>query len=224
MKTNFKNLIKILTLLSFSISFSQQTTGDIAQSNTAIKVIDNKGTIKYFQSQNGITMITNTTAQKTTTTWQLGGTLNSDTYIDVNGKVFGLDKLKLETGASSSNAVDGSVHSAQNAGTGWTLLVRDEATAEIKKLKATDLVTGIRVEHTQTADGTGDAQDIDITVTGLPVLNETTTAAKLFVFRNGIKLRPATDYVSIADKVTIKHHSTNLPIYIGDVFEIQYIK
>jgi hypothetical protein len=52
------------------------------------KVVDNKGTIKYFQSNNGITQITNTTADKTTTTWQLGGTLTEDTFIDATGSIW----------------------------------------------------------------------------------------------------------------------------------------
>lgn len=223
-QNNFLKFFFVLIFFSFTVTQAQRTSGDVTQSSTAIKVIDNKGTIKYFQSNNGITMITNTTNNKTTTTWQLGGTLTDSTYIDVNNKPFGLDGLKLETGSSSSDATTGTSHTGTNVGTGWTLLVRDEATAEIRKLKATDLVSGIRVEVTQSADGSGATQDIDITVTGLPTLTAATTAAKLFVFRNGIKLRPTVDYVSSVDKVTVKHHSTNLPIYAGDVFEIQYVK
>lgn len=48
-----------------------------------VKVIDNKGTVKYLQSNNGITTITSTVpGNQTTTTFQLGGTLDTNTYID----------------------------------------------------------------------------------------------------------------------------------------------
>lgn len=105
--------------------------------------------------------------------------------------------------------------------TGYTLLVRDEANGQVKKILASDLVSGIRVEKTQ---GTNATADVDITVTGLPVLTAGTTMAKLFVFRNGAKLRPTVDFTTIADQVTIKYSAADLPMYTGDVIEIQYIK
>jgi hypothetical protein len=67
----------ILVLASNKVS-ANRPGGDVAKSTNTVKVVDNKGTIKYFQSNNGITQITNTTADKTTTTWQLG-TLTEDT-------------------------------------------------------------------------------------------------------------------------------------------------
>ena len=153
MKTiKFKNRLKLgifsLTLFSFGLMNAQQTSGDVTKAadivpgttitGGAIRVIDNKGTIKYLQSQNGITMLSNTTADVTTTTWQLGGTLTDDTYIDVDGNAFALDGIALESGAASTNAVDGDSHGG--AGTGYTILVRDEATGATKKLLASDLM------------------------------------------------------------------------------------
>ena len=101
MKTNrFKNRLKLgifaLSLLSYGLASAQQTTGDVTQeaniipgtttTGGSIRVIDNKGTIKYLQLKNGLTMLTNTTADITTTTWQLGGTLTDDTFIDIDGR------------------------------------------------------------------------------------------------------------------------------------------
>ena len=218
-KTNFLKfaLCAIVTLGVNAVN--AQSTTDVAKGVKAVKVIDNKGTIKYFQSNNGITQIVNTTADATTTTWQLGGQLTNDTYIDATGKVFGLDGLALETGAASTNATTGSIHGT--TGTGWTLLVRDEATGATKKLAAESLVSGIKVEYTQVANATA---NVDITVAGLPVLTAGTTEAKLFVFRNGIKLRSGTDFAATAGKVTITYNATDLPMYSADVVEIQYIK
>lgn len=199
---------------------SAQATGDVARdAGTAVKVIDNKGTIKYFQSNNGITQIVNTTADVTTTTWQLGGALTTDTNISTGANEF---KLTLAGGgtfviddiqASTLNADDGS-------DTGWTLLVRDETTNEVRNILASDLVDGIRVEYSQAADATA---NVDITVTGLPALTPATTMAKLFVFRNGAKLRPTADFTVTAGQVSILQ-SADLPMYAGDIIDIQYIK
>ncbi len=226
MKT--KNLF-LTVILSTSFTFvanAQNTTTDFTKAadalpgivNGSVKVIDNKGTIKFLQAKNGITMLTNTTADKTTTTWQLGGTLTDNTYIDVDGKAFGFDGLKLETGSSSSDATD---QSDKGTGTGWTLLVRDEATGETKKLLASSLVSGIRTEYTQAADA---AVNVPVIVTGLPVLSAGVTDAKLFVYRNGVKLRTGTDFVATSDTVTITYSAANLPMYAGDIIEVQYIK
>jgi hypothetical protein len=206
-----------LMMLGFTVANAQSTT-DVVKGSTAVKVVDNKGTIKYFQSNNGITQIVNTTANKTTTTWQLGGTLTDDTYIDVSGKAFALDGIALASASgASTNATDGSNH---GTGTGWTLLVRDEATGATKKLLATDLISGIRVEYRQSADA---AANVAIAVTGLPVLTAA-TEAKLFVYRNGAKLRIGTDFLATADTVTITYDTVNMPMYADDIIEIQYIK
>ena len=193
-----------------------------AAAGETIKLIDNKGTIKYMQSNNGITTITSTAGgNKTTTTWQLGGSLIEDTYIDANGYVFAI------TGISAIDATNNPVNdiaATAYGAAGFTLLVRDEVTGETKKLLASDLVSGIRVEYTQESTAT---ESVTISVTGLPALTAGTTFAKLFVFRNGIKLRPTTDFTADVDQITIIYDSTEvtgLPIYVDDVIEIQYIK
>jgi hypothetical protein len=219
MNTNFLKIALCATVMFCINAVNGQSLVNVAKGVKAVKVVDNKGTIKYFQSNNGITQIVNTTNDVTTTTWQLGGQLSDDTYIDATGKVFGLDGLALETGAASTNATTGSIHGG--AGTGWTLLVRDEATGATKKLAAESLVSGIKVDYTQ---ATNAAANVDITVAGLPVLTAGTTDAKLFVFRNGIKLRSGVDFAATAGKVTITYNATDLPMYAADVVEVQYIK
>ena len=229
MKNNYvkKSIFTLMMVAGLATQAQTTSTTDAglvkdAGDGVSVKLIDNKGTIKYLQTNNGITSITSTTAgSATTTTWQLGGALSDDTYIDVDGNVFALDGIELVDTASlapSANATDQSDH---GTGSGWTLLVRDEATGAIKKLKASDLVSGIRIVHTQGADASA---DVAITVTGLPVLAAGTTFAKLFVYRNGAKLRTGVDFVATANTVTITYSASDLPMYTGDVVEIQYIK
>lgn len=218
-----------------TVANAQTTTGNLTkQSNItygttttggAIKVVDNKGTVKYLQVQNGLTVLTNTTTDVTTTTWQLGGQLTDNTYIDLNGKKFGFANILQNTNANQAGSDVAATTATLTGGSGtdggFTLLVRDEATGNILKMLATDLVSGIRTEYTQAANALA---DVDITVTGLPLLTAGTTDAKLFVYRNGAKLRTVTDFVAVADKVTIKYSAADLPMFAGDVIEIQYIK
>ncbi|WP_428742864.1 hypothetical protein [Tenacibaculum sp.] len=237
-----KIALAIIAFLAIGSISAQTTTGDITKqtnatlnsTNTAVRVVDNKGTIKYLQVANGLTSFTNTTpAGGVVTTWQLGGTLTSNTYIAAgSGTEFVLDDLELVTDIAnaSTNATDRSTH---GTGTGFTVLIRDEASGATQKMLLADLlqVNGIRVEYTQstlgggTPDGSGNATtDVAITVTGLPTLTSGTTAAKLFVYRNGVKLRFGTDFSVTANTVTITYDATDLPMYNGDVVEIQYIK
>ncbi|KAB1158287.1 hypothetical protein F7018_08870 [Tenacibaculum aiptasiae] len=239
----FKLALAAIGLLAIGTVNAQTTTGDITKqanatlnsSNTAVKLVDNKGTIKYLQAVNGLTSFTNTTPSGgVVTTWQLGGVLTDNTYITADAaKEFALDGLQLVTNAAtaSTNAVDREAHG--NIGTGFTVLIRDEASGAVQKMQLSDLlkVDGIRVEYTQSAagsgtpDGAGNATaNVDVAVTGLPTLTAATTAAKLFVYRNGVKLRFGTDFSVAAGIVTINFSATELPMYNGDVIEIQYIK
>lgn len=244
MKKQIKIAFFALTMLAAGAVKAQTTTGDITQqanaglntSGTAVKLVDNKGTIKYIQAVNGLTSFTNTTPNGgVITTWQLGGTLTSDTYITAaadGSAEFALDGLELVTDATTAST-DATTRSSNGTGTGFTVLLRNEATGAVQKMLLSDLlqVDGIRVEYTQsgtgggTPDGSGNATaDVAITVTGLPTLTALTTAAKLFVYRNGVKLRFGTDFTVIADTVTITYSAADLPMYNGDVVEIQYIK
>lgn len=239
-----KNLLKTKWLKLFCLSLlisstatiahaqrTSTTTTDFAKNSNAapgtlngsVRVVDNRGTVKYLQTANGLTTITNTTADKTTTTWQLGGTLTDNTYIDVDGHVFGLDKISLVdiTAAGSAASTDATDLSVHGAGTGWTLLVRDELTGTIKKLKAADLLTSGQ----QVFDVTTDGQ----TAYALTGLAASPAASKLWVYRNGVKLVGGTDYSISTDGATVTLiPSTIVPndwsVSIGDVIEIQYVK
>lgn len=236
-KTTINNRLKlVLTAAAFMLSIimvnAQETATDITKkaavtlggTDGSVRVIDNKGTIKYLQTANGLTTFTDTAPDGgIVTTWQLGGTLISDTNITTganefkitldSGDEFLVDGLVQETGIASDGTTIGT--------SGWTLLVRDEATGQIRKLLASDLVSGIRVVHTQSGNASA---DVAIAVSGLPVLTAGTTEAKLFVYRNGAKLRSGVDFVATADTVTITYSATDLPMYDGDIVEIQYIK
>jgi len=226
-------LLSIIAVFFLSTTLVQAQTTDgadnVAQSDAdgvSVKLIDNKGTVKYLQSNNGITTITSTEAgNKTTTTWQLGGELLEDTYIDVEGKVFSLDGLKLESGAAATTATTQTGHDAgtvttASADTGWTLVVRDEATGELRKLLATDLIqAGFADDTAVAADETAD--QIVITATGIP-----TAAAergKIWVYRNGAKLIYGVDFAVTADTVTVTG-TTDFTIFLDDVFEVQWVK
>ena len=219
--------IACLTFAIFSmatVAKAQVITGDVAKKastalNGSVRVVDNKGTIKYLQTANGLTTITNTTADVTTTTWQLGGTLSADTYIDVNGKVFGLDKIDLVDKDTQLASTDASDKSAHGTGTGWTLLVRDEATGAIKKLKATDLITSGHETFTAAASPL-----LAYPLTGSPILPE---FSKVWVYRNGAKLIAGTDYTIAASTVTLIPNAVapnDWAVLAGDIIEVQYFK
>jgi len=237
MKTTYYNsiysllgMIILLFLGTFAAS-AQQTTGDVTKqgdnlataataTNTSVKLIDNKGTIKYLQVANGLTSLTNTTADKTLTTWQLGGTLTNDTYIDVNGNVFGLNGIELVNTATSSASIDAIDGSSAGTGTGWTLLVRDEATGDIKKLVATDLIQSGFAEDT--ADAAEESSNsIVINATGiLASINR----GKIWVYRNGAKLIYGTDFAVTDNTVTVTAVTDSWNLYAGDTFEVQWVK
>jgi len=227
---NYQKLGKLsvfaFALLAFGAARAQQTSGDVTKQGDivpgttdlagAVRVIDNKGTIKYLQSKNGITMLSNTTADVTTTTWQLGGSLTDDTFIDADGNVFGLDGIELITTEVAST--DATTESDHGTGTGYTLLVRDEATGATKKLLATDLMQSGQESFTAAA------AQVAFPLTGSPVLP---TFSQVWVYRNGAKLIANVDYSITGSTVTLAPGGTppnDWAIYAGDVIEVQFVK
>ena len=230
MKTNFLKLgLALVAILAFSFGNAQQTTGDVGKGedlsqssvlNGTVRVIDNKGTKKFLQVQNGLTILTDATPDGGyVSTWQLGGTLTNDTYITADGNVFALDGLTLETGAASTNAVD-----AENAqgggatGTGWTILVRDEATGETRKILATDIIQSGQESFTATDGQTA------YPLTGSPVLP---AFSQVWVFRNGAKLVANVDYTVAGSTVTLDTSAAapnDWAVLAGDVIEVQFVK
>jgi len=228
MKNNYlKWGLLALTMIAGTALQAQTTSGadNVAQSDKAgvsVKLIDNKGTIKYMQSNNGITTLTSTEAgNKTTTTWQLGGSLVDNTYIDVSGQVFGLDGLELITNVTTYPAsTDATSLSTHGTGTGWTLLVRDEATGATKKLIASELVEAAVADDV--ADMTEETAD-EIVIIASNIPTAASKRGKIWVYRNGVKLSDLTDYGISANTVTVTGTS-DFSIYMGDVFEVQWVK
>lgn len=218
--------ILVFILSSFGMVNAQQTTGDVTQNsangaaqalNGTIRVIDNKGTIKYLQAKNGITTLTNTTNNVTTTTWQLGGTLTDDTTIDLNGKKFGLAKVLQNTNANQAGSNVPST-SATLGTSGYTILVRDEATGNVLKMLATDLVQSGQEKFTSAAGKTS------YNLTGSPALP---SYSQVWVYRNGAKLIANEDYTVSGSVVTLVPNSTapnNWSVLAGDIIEVQYLK
>ena len=220
-------MLTLALLVSAGIQ-AQNTTAGIAKQTDidygaaaltvdgSVKLIDNKGTIKYIQASNGITTLTNTSVTDvTTTTFQLGGTLTNDTYIHVAGNVFGLDGIALIDTATENASTDATDASTHGTGTGYTLLARDEATGAVKKLKLEDLdVLGAQQPITATAGQT------DYALTGAPEL----TLFKTYVYRNGAKLIAGTDYTLSTTTGTITLATpANFPVFAGDIIEVHYL-
>ena len=242
MKTNInlklskmkKKLLKLGVMAAFvlsaNIGFAQQTTGSVGKQDNAtlestgksVRVIDNKGTIKYLQAKNGITMFTDLLpAGGVVTTWQLGGTLTEDVNITTGDKEFKIDAstgsfivdgITQETGTAATDIAAGT------AGT-WTLLTRDEETGEIKRMLASDIITAGREEFIIGANG-----DTAITANGLAV---GTAINKVSVYRNGAKLRAGIDYtVTAVNTVTLNLGAPSpydWTTYAGDMIEVQWI-
>lgn len=272
MKKQLKLVAFTVLMLVAGIANAQQTSGSITKTagdkgndkgaNKVVRVIDNKGTIKYLQSKNGITMLTNETNEVTTTTWQLGGTLSTNTTISfgtgVSSPTFTLDgkKFTLENiGTVSSTAVDGNAvtatadTSATATQTGWTFLVRDEQTGEVRKMLASDALKVqsfhaiTTVANTNAADGStysattlgGSGATDGLKLDGIVL----TDYRKVEVFRNGAKLRagaavgPRVDYYLSNDGtntyVKFNQISTTSSIhfwqfYLEDEIEVHYTK
>ena len=219
-----KNKIILITicLIVGNSAFSQITNTSVkdtevdyssatAVQSGSIKLIDNQGTIKYLQVKNGITSLTNASASagnETVTTLSLGGVLSTDTFIDASGVVFGLKGSDQETGnAATSSTLNTS---------GYTLVVFDEATGEIKKLLVSALdVVGASDRFVVAATP---STTYTVAIAGLSL-----TPGKTFVFRNGVKLTASgttPDYTTSGSTVTI---DTSIPLFSGDIIEVQYI-
>ena len=198
----------------------------------AIRVIDNKGTKKYLQVQNGLTQVTNTApAGGIVTTWQLGGQLVDDTDIDFNAKALSFDNVLQVTGAPATSAT---LKAGTTGATGWALLVRDENSGDIKELLASDLIVSGHTVFTATATqlkfdvATAGVYNGGAPITGLTVVKiPLPDYEKVWVYRNGTKLIAGVDYTIAGSEVTLVPIATgpnSWTVYAGDVIEVQYFK
>ena len=151
MKNNYLKLgMMAAVMLSASIGFAQTTSGSIGKSaNTtlgsaggSVKVIDNKGTIKYLQSKNGLTTFTDLAPDGgVVTTWQLGGVLTDPTTITTDGtNTLNIAGLVAEGSGITGAATTGTLNTS-----GYTLVVRDEDTGALKKILAADILAGAAI-------------------------------------------------------------------------------
>jgi hypothetical protein len=210
-------------IFSMAMTANAQSTADVAKKATGtVKLVDNKGTIKYLQTSNGLTTIVNTTSDVTTTTWQLGGSLTDDTYIDVAGKKFGLDNLTLVTDATTATTT-ADVHNT--TGVGFTVLLRDEFSGAIKKIKLADLLN-VTAGHFKTtiAANSASAATYNVGYTATQALS----VDKVSVYRNGIKLVAGADYtvdaVTNVNNVIVTPVPADWQFYTDDVIEVHWVK
>ncbi|WBX70333.1 hypothetical protein [Tenacibaculum retecalamus] len=216
-----------------AVNIAKSANATPGTNNTSVRVIDNKGTIKYLQSNNGITSFTNTTANVTTTTFQLGGALTEDTFIDANGNIFALNGIATATNAAATSITSEGDGVAGAAETGFALLVREEATGETKKLLLSDLIeSGHEVFNGNIGTNPiliATAIDINSSPAGLNFRN-------VSIYRNGAKLQANLDYtiadngggtlsqLTLVDRSAIANDPNDWTLYDNDIIEVHWEK
>lgn len=211
---------------------AQITTGEIPDQPTQVRLVDNKGTIKYLQVRNGITMLTNTSGNINTTTWQLGGTLENNTTISLNGKFFQIGDMLMRTNANAT--ANGPVNTLTNSSdvtTGLTFVMRDQVTGALVTMMASDpMFGGGFIQAGQAEFEVGTAANITVgtpaAVVGMPA-----EYSKVSIYRNGTKLRANVDYTIAAGLVTLVNRSTiptpvnqRWSLFAGDILEVHWVK
>lgn len=215
------------TTAGASTSIGKQAAAALDSDTGSVRVIDNKGTKKYLQSNNGITMFTDTnTAGGIVTTWQLGGTLTANTDIatasgtalTISGGEFILADTEVASGSATTAATTATLDTS-----GFTVLVRNEETGEIVKMLASSLITAGQQPFIATA-----SQSV-YTLTGAVDL---ASFEKVWVYRNGAKLVADVDYSVSGAVVTLDttggttagYMDADWAVYAGDIIEVQFVK
>lgn len=204
-----------------------------------IRLIDNKGTRKYLQVQNGLTQVTDLAPDGgIVTTWQLGGQFVDDTEFDLNGNDFVLENVLQVDATDLTAGVPATAVSLRSddatATTGWTILVRDEATGGVKKMLASDLIVSGQTifEASLASDGNATTAELTFDVTaGTPAMAGAQIPLpdfeKVWVYRNGAKLLAGVDYTISGNTVVLDETPSigdSWTLYDGDVIEVQYFK
>jgi hypothetical protein len=97
-------------------------------------------------------------------------------------------------------------------------LVRDEATGATQKLKLEDLITSAYDDSLVTTEFITTPAIIFESITALP-----TTPEKIWVYRNGAKLRSGTDYSILTNVITLvpdNAEPNDWELYAGDRIEV----
>lgn len=223
--------VGMLTIGTVSAQQTDATNADLVKQATAVKSVDNKGTIKHVQVANGLTEATD--AATNVTTFQLGGKLVAPTTItsdaaagnslNIEG-IAGVDKAQMLAGIAGTPGSENFKPADSFNTAGLTLMVRDETTGEIKKLLAADvaayLETLAKNVYASEPVAAAPAGDYTIAVTDLPI-PVLLKPARLFVYRNGVKLLQSDlDFITTPGSVIIKQATVTL--YKDDVIEVQY--
>jgi len=209
-----------------SVVNAQKVAGDVNKKtsvalNGTVRVVDNKGTIKYLQTANGLTTLTNTTLDVTTTTWQLGGTLTDNTYINATGEVFALDGLTVTAAAPSNSGDVALIHGG--TGAGYTFLVHNESTGATEKLLISKLVVG-----GHDVINVLDATTLIYPLAGVTAGTFPSEIYKTSAYRNGVKLLPVVDYtIDVDGNITLIPNAAepqDWALSVGDKIEVSWIR
>ncbi|MCG8206419.1 hypothetical protein [Tenacibaculum finnmarkense] len=226
------------------VAVGMLTIGTVSAQTTAV---DNKGTIKTLKVENGISEIKDTATN--TTTYKLGGALTEATTIATDAQVGGTNTINI-TGIKKADiatelpSVTAAGATTLNIGltaaglpvipvvatdnlTGLSLMVRDEATGEIKKLLAEDAAKFLSFFNPAKVsireEGTATTAAPTFAVAGLLVADVAANPAGLFVYKNGVKLRLGTDFTVVTDgQIDIDAAVVNLGGLVN--IEVQFTK
>ncbi len=190
-------LNRVTTIQTSATNFLQ-ITGLQPGSNTtdSVMVVDpSTGQLKFISASSLFNALTfENGLTKNGNTVQLGGTLIKPTTLATDAT----NTLKISGLQSGSLASDS--------------LVVSSADGTLKRVTAETLLQSGGVYFTSTAGQSSYA------VTNMPA-----TASKVWVYRNGAKLIPVTDFTTGAGQVTLTSAMTAL-IVAGDVIEVQWVK
>ena len=187
-----------VTTIETSASNFLQITGLQSGSNATDSVMvvnPSTGQLKYISASSLFNALTFANGlSKTGNLVELGGTLTKSTTIATDAT----NNLKITGLQSGSLSTDSLVVSASDG--------------SLKRVGAESLLQSGDEYFTATAGQTAFA------VTNMPV-----TASKVWVYRNGAKLMPVTDYITIAGQVNLTSAIGSL-VVAGDLIEVQWVK
>ncbi|WP_233900375.1 hypothetical protein [Tenacibaculum piscium] len=220
-KTNsFKLAVVAVGMLAIGTVSAQTTDLDVT-------AVGKKGTIKTLKVGNGIT--SEFDATDNSTTYSIGGILTAPATITADGETggtnyFAIDGIGRADITTELPAVTAAGSTALGLGgtptvnvSGLSLMVRDEATGEVKKLLAEDAAKFLSVFNKAVrTEGNPDATG-KIAVAGLVKAIVDMNPGKLFVYKNGVKLSIDTDFTVADGEVEV-----TIPTFITDLIEVQF--
>lgn len=191
------SLTKVTTIATSASNFLQ-ITGLQSGSNTADSVMvvnPTTGQVKFISASSLFNALTfGNGLTKTGNLVELGGALTKSTTITTDAT----NNLKI-TGLQSGTLTTDSLVVTSTDGT-------------LKRVAAESLLQSGDQYFTATAGQTSYA------VTNMPV-----TVSKVWVYRNGAKLMPITDYNTTAGQVTLTSAIGSI-VVVGDIIEVQWVK